>query len=234
MISGVLVLLALLLAAPGAVTALGPGANQFGTPEPVPPADAQAAPTPTGILEEIIVSRTPEPTITPGVLQQEVEKLVTRAGLARTQVLGLTVTEWISLAGSLLLVLAGYLIGTWLIRRFLRRIVRRTPTEFDDRLLEAVGGDVRWLVVFLTLYFATVRLTFVSAGLKTLLKDAYFVVALFLAARIVFRLIDLADGWARERSRAVGREGELEPLIVLLSRLGRVILVLLGLSILLS
>jgi small-conductance mechanosensitive channel len=79
-----------------------------------------------------------------------------------------------------------------------------------------------------------VRLTFVSAGLKTLLKDAYFIVALILAAHIVFRLIDLADGWAREHSRAAGREGELEPLIVLLSRLGRVILVLLGLSILLS
>jgi MscS family membrane protein len=230
----ILALLALLLAAPGAAAALDPDSNQSGTPEPAPSADAQAAPTPTGILEEIIVTRTPEPTITPGVLQQEVEKLVTRAGLARTQVLGLTVIEWLSLAGSLLLVLAGYLIGTWLIRRVLRRIVRRTPTEFDDRLLEAVGGDVRWLVVLLTLYFGTVRLTFVSAGLKTLLKDAYFVVALVLAARIVFRLIDLADGWAREHSRAIGREGELEPLIVLLSRLGRVILVLLGLSILLS
>jgi MscS family membrane protein len=230
----VLALPALLLAAPGAVAALEPGANQSGTPEPAPSADAQATPTPTGILEEIIVTRTPEPTITPGVLQQEVEKLVTRAGLARTQVLGLTVSAWLSLAASLLLVLGGYLIGTWLIRRVLHRIVRRTPTEFDDRLLAAVGGDVRWLVVLLALYFGTVRLTFVSAGLKTLLKDAYFVVALALAVRIVFRLIDLADGWARERSRTVGREGELEPLIVLLSRLGRVILVVLALSILLS
>jgi len=230
----IMALLVVLLAAPGAVTALGPGVSPSSTPEPAPPPDAQAAPTPTGILEEIIVTRTPEPTITPGVLQQEVEKLVTRAGLARTQVLGLAVTEWLSLAGSLLLVLAGYLIGTWLIRRVLRRIVRRTPTEFDDRLLEAIEGDVRWLVVLLTLYFATVRLTFVSAGLKTLLKDAYFVVALVLVARIIFRLIDLASAWARERSRATHREGELEPLIVLLSRLGRVILVVLGLSILLS
>jgi MscS family membrane protein len=230
----ILALLVMLLAAPGAVTALEPGMNLAGTPEPVPSADAQVAPTPTGILEEIIVTRTPEPTITPGVLQQEVEKLVTRAGLTRTQVLGLTVMEWLSLAGSLLLVLAGYLIGTWLIRRVLLRIVRSTPTEFDDRLLEAVGGEVRWLVVLLTLYFGTVRLTFVSAALKTLLKDVYFVVALALAVHIGFRLIDLADGWARERSRAAGREGELEPLIVLMSRLGRVLLVLLGLSILLS
>jgi len=230
----VLALLVLLVAAPGAVTALEPGMNLAGTPEPVPSAEAQVAPTPTGLLEEIIVTRTPMPTVTPGVLQQEVEKLVARAGLARTRVLGLTVIEWLSLGGSLLLVLGGYLIGTWLIRHVLRRIVRRTPTEFDDRVLEAVAGDVRWLVVLLALYGGTVRLAFVSTGLKTILSDAYFVVALFLGARIVFRLIDLADGWAREHSRAAGRESELEPLIVLLSRLGRVLLALLGLSILLS
>ncbi len=230
----ILMLLALPLAAPGAVSALGPGSNQSGTSEPVPTGDAQSAPTPTGLLDDVIVTRTPMPTATPGVIQQEVAKLVRRAGLARTEVLGLTVTEWISLVGSILLVLGGYLIGTWLIRRALLRLVRRTPTGFDDRFLAAVGDDVRWIVVVLTLYFATVRLTFVSAELKAFLNDAYFVIGLLLVMRMVFRLIDLADGWARERSRAAGREGELEPLLVLLTRLGRVVLVLLGLSILLS
>ncbi len=230
----ILMLLALPLAAPGAISALGPGSNQSGTSEPVPTGDAQSAPTPTGLLDDVIVTRTPMPTATPGVIQQEVAKLVRRAGLSRTEVLGLTVTEWISLAGSILLVLGGYLIGTWLIRRALLRLVRRTPTGFDDRFLAAVGDDVRWIVVVLTLYFATVRLTFVSAELKAFLNDAYFVIGLLLVMRMVFRLIDLADGWARERSRAAGREGELEPLLVLLTRLGRVVLVLLGLSILLS
>lgn len=39
-----------------------------------------------------------------------------------------------------------------------------------------------------------------------------------LALRIIFKLIDLADEWTRERSVEVGREEELEPLIVLLTR----------------
>jgi MscS family membrane protein len=243
LISSVLVLLTLLLAGGGmaSANARGQGIAQVGTPAPASleeggeePTGDSPAPTPTGLLEDVIMTRTPVPTPTPGLIQQEVINLVARAGLARTKVLGLSVTDWILLGASLLLVLAGYLIGTWLIRRGLRRVVRRTPTEFDDRLLEAVGGEIRWLVVLLTLHLATAGLTFVSAGLKTLLKDAYFVVALVLVMRIVFRLIDLADGWAREHSRAAGREGELEPLIVLLSRLGRVILVVLALSILLS
>lgn len=39
-----------------------------------------------------------------------------------------------------------------------------------------------------------------------------------LAVRIIFKLIDPADEWARERSVEVSREDELEPLIVLLTR----------------
>jgi MscS family membrane protein len=163
-----------------------------------------------------------------------VTKLIARAGLARTTFLGLSVASWLALVGSLLLVLIGYLVGTSLIRWALPRVVRRTPTEFDDRFLKAVGGDVRWLVVLLILYWATVRLTFVSAGLKTLLTDAYFVVGLFLAVRMIIRLIDLASAWSHERARAQGRGSQLEPLTLLLSRLGRVVVVIVGLSILLS
>ncbi len=198
------------------------------------PADESSAPTPTGLLDEVIVTRTPEPTATPGVIQQEVSELVARAGLARTTFLGLAVTDWIALVGSLLLVLVGYLIGTWLIRGILPRVVRRTATQFDDRFLEAVGSQVRWLVVLLTLHFVTDRLTFVSAGLKTFLKDAYFIVGLVLAVRIILRLIDLADNWSHERAVEAGRADELEPLIVLLTRLGRVLVIILGLTVLLS
>jgi MscS family membrane protein len=237
LIWSILALLALFLTVGGIASASAPelGIAQLGMPESTSPEGSEEPlPTPTGLLDEVIMTRTPVPTATPGVIQQQVATLVARAGLTRTKVLGLAVTDWIALVVSLLLVFAGYLIGTWLIRRILPRFVRRTPTEFDDRFLAAVGGDVRWLVVLLTLHFATARLTFVSAGLKTFLKDAYFVIGLLLVVRIVFKLIDLADGWARERSSAVGREGELEPLIVLLARLGRVVVAVLGLSVLLS
>ena len=135
---------------------------------------------------------------------------------------------------SLLIVLVGYLIGTWLIRSVLVRAVQRSATDFDDRFLASIGSDVRWLVVLITLHFATVRLTFVSAEVKAFLKDVYVVVGLLLTVRVIFKLIDLADEWVRLRAAEVGREGELEPLMVLLSRVGRVLVVILGITILLS
>jgi MscS family membrane protein len=209
------------------------------TPAPADRASAapegdEPAPTATGLLEEVIATRTPEPTATPGVVQEQVAELVARAGLARTTILGLTVTDWVLLLGSLLMVVAGYAIGTWLIRSILPRVVQRTPMELDDRFLVAIGSDVRWLVVLLTLHFATIRLTFVSAGVKALLKDAYFIVGVVLGARIIWKLIDLADEWVRERAIEEGRESQLEPVIVLSSRVGRVLVVILGITILLS
>ena len=136
-----------------------PGSGTNDTPTSVPTGlveDNEAlgeppAPTATGVLDEVVMTRTPEPTATPGVIQEEVEELVARAGLASTTFLGLAVTDWLVLGGSLLVVLAGYLIGTWLIRGVLPRVVRRTPSEFDDLFLDAIGGEVRWLVVLLTL-----------------------------------------------------------------------------------
>jgi MscS family membrane protein len=241
MICSVLALLVLLPAARGVASAraLEPGISQSGTPEPAPPTDPSStdpssALTPTSPLEEIIMTRTPEPTATPGRIEVQVEELVETVGLARTTVLGLSVVNWVNLAISLLFVLAGYIIGTWLIRRVLPRAARRTPTEFDDRFLSAVGSQVRWLVVLIILYFGTNRLTFFSAGLKAFLSDAYFVMGLLLTALILIKLIDLASKWARERALAEGREGQLEPLVVLLTRLGRVFVVVLGLTALLS
>ena len=46
---------------------------------------------------------------------------------------------------------------------------------------------------------------------------------LLLAVRIIIKLIDLGGAWAQERALAEDREGQLEPLILLLTRVGRVL-----------
>ena len=147
----------------------------------------------TGPLDEVVSTRTPMPTATPGVLAEEVSRIARERGLAGETYLGLAVEDWINLGVSLLIVLAGYLVGSWLIRHVLRRLVKRTTTKIDDRLLEAAGPKVRWLVVILVLQFATVRLTFVNASLKIVLSDIYFVAGLSIAVRIVWHLIDLLN-----------------------------------------
>jgi MscS family membrane protein len=193
-------------------------------------------PSPTGTegADALIVGRTPEPTATPDRLAREVEEFVASTGLGPTTFLGLPTADWANLFVSLLIVLFGYLLGTLLIRRLLPPVVRRTVAAYDDRLLAQIGPDLRWLVVIFLSQYATVRLDFLSVGLKTLLMDAYFVMVLALSFRITWRAINMANQWYTERFTESGRLGELEPALVLLTRLARLVALILGLIIGLS
>ena len=223
-----LVLLAILSSAQKVAFAQTP------TPEATPEAEAPA-PTPTGLLGSVIpATRTPVPTATPDIIAEGVEIVTEATGLAGQSFLGLEVEDWFNLAISILIVVIGYLIVTWLILSILRRVVRHTETDFDDRFLEAVGSDVRWLVTIFTLDFATQRLIFVGAELKELLADAYFLAGLVVVARMALNLIGMADKEAVERAAQEGREDELAPVITLLMRVGRVLVVVIAITIFLS
>jgi MscS family membrane protein len=211
-----------------------PGPTPGVTMESGPPAGVLPAPLATRVPEGAVLTRTPEPTATPGLIVDVVSQVAEARGLAGESFLGLPVEDWISLGISLLIVLAGYLVGTWLIRRMLPRVVQRTGTELDDRLLQAVGPDLRWLVVVLALEFATRQLTFLSPELKRLFSDAYFVLALIMGTRITWRLVDLADGWYRQRLAEEERLDSLDAVLTLMVRLGRAVVGVVALSILLT
>ena len=142
--------------------------------------------------------------------------------------------DWINLGVSIILVLAGYLVGTWLIRWLLPRVVRRTSTDLDYRLLEAAGSGIRWLVVILMLQVATVRLAFISSKFKTLLNDVYFVLGLILIFHILWRLISLAAEEFHSRASKAGRQKEMDSLITLSVWVLRITIIIISVSILLS
>ena len=198
------------------------------------PVSEAPSPTPTILLDKLISERTPAPTTAPGAIDQSVERVASATGLDTAIFLGLYATDWINLGISLCLVLAGYLIGTWLIRSGLPLAVRRTSTEFDNKLLAAVGLDIRWFVVVLALNFATERLTFLGVGPKVFLTDIYFILGLGLGLRIAWRLIDLSSDWYREHLSEDQRLKDIDPAIVLLVRMGRAIIILVGTIILLT
>jgi small-conductance mechanosensitive channel len=216
--------------APGAAgpSAAGPSAGGRSVEGGAP------APTATPLLGGVIVTRTPEPTATPGLVEREVEEALVRAGLARTAILGLTLVDWISLGRFALKVGLGYLAGTLLIRWVLPLITRRTQTEWDDRLLAKVGGHLRWLIVVIVLDVAMQPLTFLSADAKLVLGDLYFVLGLSIAVLAVWRTIDQVEQWYCGRAVREGREKELAPAITLLSRLARLLLAIVAGSALLA
>jgi len=191
-----------------------------GTPTPGNSDAGQAILDATGLeavstLADAAPTRTPEPTATPDAIAEAAEAIAQDTGLADTTLLGLSIVNWFNLGGSLLLVLAGYLIGTWMIRWLFPRLVKRTKTDLDDRLLQVSGNDLRWLLVVLMLRFGTTRLVFIGPRTQTFLGDVYFLLILVLSLAIVWHLINLLAAELEKRAKKAGSQRGAQSLILL-------------------
>mgnify|MGYP001826872879 CR=1 FL=1 len=147
---------------------------------------------PTEAILEAVVSRTPEPTVTPGVVTEAVEDAVEAVGLSGYSFFGLSADEWINLALSIVIILLGYTLGNLLVKSLLRRIVKRTTTDFDDKFLETIGDEMRWLVTFITAKFALIRLTFLGETALAVIDDIIFTVYIVLFLRMSLKLLSFA------------------------------------------
>jgi MscS family membrane protein len=201
------------------------------TPESEPTAEDEGAVV-TG-LEEIIVTRAPEPTATPDLIAREVTEFIESTRLKGTTFLGLTADNWINLAVSLLIIVIAYVIAIVLTRGWVSRwIARYTSTEFGDVLKSDIGPRLKWLIVIPAFYFATIRLDFISPGVKRFLGDIYFVLGLIIVTLIVWSLIDLVYGYYRQKSVKEGHEEQLHPIQLLLRRVASVVVIMIALYIL--
>ena len=81
------------------------------------------------------------------------------------------------------------ILGSRLIHLVLRRLVRRTDTEFDDQLLETIKPQIIWLLAAIGFQFITIRAAFISGDV---FETIYFLLYWFVAVAIAWRSIDFA------------------------------------------
>jgi MscS family membrane protein len=190
---------------------------------------------PTAVLLEAVVSRTPEPTVTPGVVTEAVEELVSAVGLSSVIFLGLTTDQWINLLISIVIIFLGYTLGNLLVRSLLQWVVKRTSTDFDNKFLDTIGNEVRWLVTFITAKFALLRLTFLGETLLAIIDDIIFTIYILIFIRMSLKLLEFAIEYYIGMFE---EDLELKPgrttLILLAKRAGAVVIVILYVAILLD
>jgi small-conductance mechanosensitive channel len=175
----------------------------------------------------VVASRTPQPTTTPGPINQAVSNVAETTGLDHVALFGLTGEDWVNLAISIIIILlVGYVLATWIVREVLRWLVRRTPTDFYDRFLEATNRELRWLVTLITAEYATKRLQFLSVGLKTTLNDIYFILFVTFIFMILWKLIDFTIEWYMGTRDGVVDAEKAKTIKALVKRTGQIVLVL--------
>jgi len=187
------------------------------------------------ILEGVeVATRTPMPTATPGVLIEGVSQITEELGLDQQTILGLGIDDWIVLGIGVLLIVGVYVLATWLVKRVFPSWARRTETQIDDRLLEIAGKEIHWLVLVIALRIITPRLVFLSAGIKSLLVDIYFILAIVLVMRITWHAIGFVENEAHSRLVDKGRDVEMAPVIKLVVAFARGLAIVIFATILLS
>jgi len=185
-------------------------------------------------LLDNVATRTPMPTVTPGVLIEGVSQITEELGLDQQTVLGLGIDDWIVLGLSILLIVGAYVLATWLVKRVFPRWARRTETQIDDRLLEIAGKEIHWLVLVIALRIFTTRFVFLSADLKLLLVDIYFILVMILVMRIIWHAIDFVENEVHRRMEDQERDVEMAPVIKLVVAFARGLAIVIFATILLS
>jgi small-conductance mechanosensitive channel len=207
----------------------------------IPPATVMASATPeqTGEQEAttgeetsediavVVASRTPQPTATPGPVDEVVSNVAETTGLNRVAIFGLTGEDWVNLVISIMAIfLLGYVLASWIIKEVLRWLVRRTKTDFDDRFLEAISREIRWLVTLITAEYATKRLQFISVELKAIISDIYFILFVTVIFLVLWKLIDFAVEWYTNTRDGVDDTEKAETITALVKRTGQIVLIL--------
>ena len=181
-----------------------------------------------------VVTATPAPTATPGPIDEAVSEIAISTGIDRISFLGLTGEDWANLIISLLLVLLAYLIARLVVRFALGLLTPRLDEKHKAALLGVIGAPLSWLLTLFVLQFATIRLTFLSPGIKMSLGNLYFTLGVLLVVYLFWRLTEFAEIWYREKSAEVDSRASLDPAIVMIRRIVLIFVVLIGLSTLLS
>ena len=181
-----------------------------------------------------MAERTPVPTPTPGRLGRAVSTLVEDTQLASQTFLGLDVEEWVNLVTALLLALAIYLVGRWLVGRPLHSLLRRTPTEFDNRFVRTIEPELRAFVLILALDTGFDRLRFIGEGLRRAGGDLFFLAYLGLGFYVAWLLIGFTGDWYRARIVARIGQDPYENVVPLFRRFAYFLLIAFALIILLD
>jgi MscS family membrane protein len=149
--------------------------------------------------QQILSTPTPEPTATPGALEEAVSDIAIATGLDRQVILGLTGEDWVNLAISLLIGLLGLFVVLRLLHLLLRAIVRATKTHYNEVVFLAIGRQVGWLAAVWIINYSTNRLLFLSAEFKQSLNQLYYTAYVVILTIMVWKAIDLALQWYQGR-----------------------------------
>ncbi|HKJ37854.1 MAG TPA: mechanosensitive ion channel domain-containing protein [Anaerolineales bacterium] len=111
----------------------------------------------------------------------------------------LTLEQWADIGISILIFLATVILGRWVIKTIIIRLIKRltkvTTSTLDDTILDAVAPPLYWLAVIYAFQFSLGRLGFIFEQLQFDLDALYFVLFLLIGFAVALRLVSNLSSW---------------------------------------
>ena len=138
--------------------------------------------------EQVLSTPTLAPTATPSPLDYAIDNLSRDLGISDQVILGLRAADFLDLLFSLAIILLGSLVGMLLING-IRWLLKFTPTNLDEQILNETHRQVKWLISLFLLEFATARLTILTPEIKQWLNLVYFTLYVIVISSLIWRLV---------------------------------------------
>jgi small-conductance mechanosensitive channel len=152
--------------------------------------------------------------------------------------LGLALDQWADIGIALLIVVLALFPVRWLLSFLLVRLIgsiaRRTETELDEALINAIKGPLFWLVLISAIRIALEVVDPLLGEWKESLPDVYFVLYLGLAVVVLWGLIDVFSRWYSDRMRKQAGAKLEKQWMPFLRRIAVILVVVIALTIALS
>lgn len=150
--------------------------------------------------------------------------------------LGLQTEQWLELGISFLIVAAVLILGRWVLRVFLdsviRRIIRRTRTNLDDSILDALRLPLYWSVVVIAFQVALGRLDFLPDAWNIDLNIIFYFLYWIIGFIFVWRLVQNVITWYGNEIAVRAESNLAEQLLPFIRRVAMIVLSLVGIILL--
>jgi small-conductance mechanosensitive channel len=141
----------------------------------------------------------------------------------------LTNAQWIDIGISVLVFVLTVILGRWIIKSIILRLIKRltnfTTSTLDDAILEAVAAPAYWLAVIYAFQFSLGRLGFIFEELQFDFEALYFVLYLLIGFAIALRLVNNISNWYGQRLAQTDKVELSEQLMPFLRRVINIIMV---------
>ena len=124
------------------------------------------------------------------------------------------------------------LFGRRIVTNLLNRIAKRTPTSFDDELIERIQGQIRWLVIIVGIDIGTLIIFFDNEAIRDVFANIIFWFYYGILLSAAYTTIHFFFEWYEKQLE--GEEGRIAVFLPILQRFTMVLLIIFAAVILLD